>query len=374
MHICSYYIGNELYKNLIGELSYTGITQHVVIPLKNKHLIGKNQLPSKYNTVTYYYKDILKSYDRVFYFHKIGKQLKEIERSLLSSVNIDFVHAHTIFSDGGTAYKLYEKYGIPYVINVRNTDINFFFKYAIHLRPYMYKILTNASKIVFISHSYKKFLLSRLPKKIANDIIGKCEVIPNAMDDFWHKNKSTEKFIENSSDVKLLFIGSLNKNKNLSTVLKVCSLLRSKNYHCTVDIIGDGQEKEANILLAKRLGIDNYVTFYGYVKEKTKIANIMDQAQIFIMPSLTETFGIVYIEAMSRGLPVIYTKDQGIDGFFKDGEVGFSVNPHMEEEIADKILKILNAYVQFSNRSIQRAKDFSWDMISNQYRNDVYKP
>ena len=60
-------------------------------------------------------------------------------------------------------------------------------------------------------------------------------------------------------------------------------------------------------------------------------------AHIFVMPSLTETFGIVFIEALSQGLPLIYTKGQGIDGYFPQGFVGYAYNPL---DVVNGLLKV----------------------------------
>ena len=70
------------------------------------------------------------------------------------------------------------------------------------------------------------------------------------------------------------------------------------------------------------------------------------------MPSKTETFGLVYAEAMSQGLPVIYTRGQGFDGQFEEGEVGYSVDCKDKKEISMKIIDIINNYDVISRNAI----------------------
>lgn len=85
------------------------------------------------------------------------------------------------------------------------------------------------------------------------------------------------------------------------------------------------------------------------------------------MPSKTETFGVVYIEALSQGLPVIYTEGQGIDGFYPDGEIGYGVKYDDLEDFILKIRLIIKRYPEMSYMSIQKSKNFSWDKISDRY-------
>lgn len=371
LHLCSYYIGNKLYKNLIKQISLNGVKQEVFIPIKSEKYIGKNQLSSEFNTINYYYRDILKKWDRLLFYNKITKQMKEVNVSISDIEDVQFIHAHTLFSDGGTAYKLHQKYGINYMVNVRNTDLNFFYKYFIHLRPFMYKILFNASVVVFISHAYKQKMLSLLPKDIVSQIESKCLVIPNGIEDFWHENSLVPKKINNINKISLLFIGLINKNKNLKTVIYACAKLRDQGLNVNLDVIGNGPLEEEMKILCRDLDLKN-VVFHGYLSDEKTISGIMDKSDIFVMPSFNETFGLVYIEAMSRGIPVIYSRGQAIDGFFNDGEVGYAVDSTNNDMIIKAIKKIIANYNQMSIKSISNSKEFNWTEIGKQYIN-LYK-
>ena len=85
------------------------------------------------------------------------------------------------------------------------------------------------------------------------------------------------------------------------------------------------------------------------------------------MPSFTETFGLVYAEAMSQGLPVVYTRGQGFDGQFEEGFAGYSVNSNSPEEIADVIEKIIADYSTISANCISGALQFNWKEIAEKY-------
>ena len=99
---------------------------------------------------------------------------------------------------------------------------------------------------------------------------------------------------------------------------------------------------------------------------------IYRENDIFVMPSITETFGLVYPEAMSQGLPLIYTRGQGFDGQLEDGKVGYSVDCDNPKEIAERIVDITKEYNQLSSNSIANCNRFSWNNIIDSYEK-IYK-
>jgi L-malate glycosyltransferase len=367
LHICSYYIRNKLYSELFEQLSKDGIHQEIFIPIKSKGLVGKNEISPKVGQVNFYYKNILNRTDRFLFNKKTNKQFMELQNSINIKGNIDFIHAHTVFSDGATAYKLNRKYGLKYIVNVRNTDINVFWKLGLHLRKLMFNILSEAENIIFLSPAYMKKTLSLLPQEIVTKIQKKCIVIPNGINDYWHSTTLPMQKKISKEKISLLFIGTVDKNKNLETVLKVCAKLRNDNLNVSLNVLGDGPLLNKYKKLSEDIGIKDFVEFIGYVNDKDKILNVIDESHIFVMPSFKETFGLVYIEAMSRGLPVIYSKGEGIDGIFNEGEVGYAVNPYHVESITQSIKDIYGAYGEVSNRCVINAREFNWESISKKY-------
>ena len=89
------------------------------------------------------------------------------------------------------------------------------------------------------------------------------------------------------------------------------------------------------------------------------------------MPSIHETFGLVYIEAISQNLPVVHTKGQGIDFLFpiESPFVSKSVNAHSVEDICNTIAYIIDHLPEFSNRNVN-FNMFNWSLIAREYYND----
>lgn len=366
IHLCTYYIGNKLFKKLFLQLS-EDVQQTVYIPIKNESLLNNNLIEAK--GLEFHYDVILKKHDRYLYKGKIKKQKNRMEELISSIQSFDIIHAHTLFSDGGTAYLLKKKYGLDYIVSVRNTDIHFFYKYAVHQRPFIHKVLQNAAAVVFISHAYKKKTLDLLPVKVAESIKNKIHVIPNGIDDKWFTIQLMNKKL--SDKLHLLYTGTLNKNKNLMTVLKLVKKLQEEGKDVYLNVAGDGPLKDELIAHTNQEGLKNRVQFYGNVS-KEELINLADQSHIFILPSYKETFGISYIEAISRGVPVIYTRNEGIDGYFPEGSVGYSTDPDDVNEMSEKLNLIIDSYEQISRNCISEAKRFNWEDIAKTYV-DLYK-
>ena len=127
--------------------------------------------------------------------------------------------------------------------------------------------------------------------------------------------------------------------------------------------------KKKNLSIYKRL-IECSNTIYYEPMTKDKLINIYRTADIFALVSEGETFGLVYAEALSQGLPIIYTKGEGFDGQIKDDFVGVSVNPK-REEIIFAINKIFENYYNYSKNTTSVIEKFRWNTIVKKY-NDIY--
>src|SRR5690554_3035608 len=119
LHISNDYSGSTVYMNLVRELDNLGIQQIIYNPVREQSRVGKNAIDFKTKGSKIIYRPILNYHiDRYFYPWKINKILRDIQKQINFS-KIDFIHAHTWYSDGGVAYELSKKYDIPYLIAVR---------------------------------------------------------------------------------------------------------------------------------------------------------------------------------------------------------------------------------------------------------------
>jgi glycosyltransferase involved in cell wall biosynthesis len=97
-----------------------------------------------------------------------------------------------------------------------------------------------------------------------------------------------------------------------------------------------------------------------------EIPAYMASADVFVLPSLSEGFGIAALEAMAMGLPIIATKVGGLLEIIKDGENGFLVEPRNPVEIAEKCVLLLtndDLRASISRNNREKAKDYSWEKV-----------
>lgn len=368
LHLSSSYPFTDLYKNLLQELDNKDIEQTMYVSIKDIALKNKRIIENP-KQINYIFSATFNNVDRYIYYTKIQKIFNDIKKKVDFN-QINLVHTHFLFSDGSIAYKIKKDFGIDYIVAVRNADVNFFFKYGFHIRNHGIKILKEAKKIIFISPAYKEKVLQRyIPEKLKVEIEQKSHIVPNGIDKFWLENVNREKNIKSDrrKEINLIFVGELNKNKNIINSLNAANLLIKKGYYVNFNIIGKGPlEIEIQELIKETKNEKNF-KLYGYVKDKEELLKLYRDSDIFIMPSYHETFGLVYIEAMSQGLPVVYSKGQGIDGYFNEGEVGCAVNPDYPLDIAEGIEKIISSYNEMYKKSVGKVYDFDWEKISERY-------
>ncbi len=147
--------------------------------------------------------------------------------------------------------------------------------------------------------------------------------------------------------VELLYVGKLIKRKHAEYVIAALNSLKD-SLHFNFNVVGVGPEAIALQQMVSNYGLSDRIHFIGSVP-RDAVYEYMKNADIFIMPSIEETLGLVYLEAMMHGCITIGTENEGIDGIIVDGENGFLVKPNSEESV----LAVLKKVIQLSEEQIQ---------------------
>ncbi len=268
------------------------------------------------------------------------------------------LHAHMLFTDGEIACQAHKEFRVPYIVTVRKPDMDWWCWHIPLNRERGFEILRMASAVVFLSPAYKSALLKRLPQVLSADAEKKSFIIPNGIDDFWHRNALPVPGLKPEEEIRILTVGKINTGKNQLTVLKAVERLAAEGLKVRYTVVGEVMDKKVADKLKK-----SPLTDVLPACSKEALMEIYRSNHIFVLPSVTETFGLVYAEAMTQGLPVIYSRGQGFDEQFPEGDAGFAVDCTNPAAIGDAVLKILESYEEISSRCIQLSGKFRWDSV-----------
>lgn len=233
---------------------------------------------------------------------------------IYSDFPFDIIHAHMALPDGFSGMLLSQRYDKRLVLTFRGTDM-------------VRKHRAMKSTLKAFRQADRIFTPSPHLQELAKEQLGvNSTVIPNGVD--------PREIFEGESELEQRYEGKY-------VILSVSRLLRSKGIDLNMGalrrlkkdygdlhyiIVGDGPERERLQKLAENLTIKNSVEFIGW-QSHHKAMEYMSICDIFSLPSWQETFGLVYLEAMAQGKPIIGCRGQGVDGIVKEGETGLLAKP-----------------------------------------------
>lgn len=170
------------------------------------------------------------------------------------------------------------------------------------------------------------------------------------------------------------FVGRLDPIKRIPDLLHAIKLL---DEHVRLDIFGEGSERKHIETLVRELQLSDRVTLHGAIADSRAA---LRQIDLLVLPSAAEGFGLVLIEAMAAGVPVVATNVAGIRDAVRDGETGLLVPPFAPADLAQAIEQ-LRGDAALRNRLIAQAREdvcqrFTWETVLPQYRQmlELYVP
>lgn len=265
----------------------------------------------------------------------------------------DILHAHYIMPDGFIANKLAKKINKPYVVSVRQGDIDRLrlIEHGCLYESMYYKVLKQASAVISINHSIASYLFERfsvhsytLPHGVPSEIISK-------------KKKVVSKTLQVVTCAQLI------DRKNIDWIIN-SFLDLSSEYDIELTIIGAGPLEKK---LTPYFGLPG-INYLGSLS-KDNVMNVFSSSDVFVLPSDNETFGMVYIEAAAKGCLIIGKKDTGVDGYFKNNYDALFVSE--QDELTFLLKKILTNKIDWRKKAEKGQENvrnnFTWDVIKKQY-------
>lgn len=370
LHICGDFFISPVHLSLYKELDELGVEQIVFSPTDYR---------DKDRELTYYqfkcpnsriiYSKPLKRYHSYLYGLKIHNLVKQIEDSVDMST-ISLINTSLVCKEGAVACKLSQKYGIKYVTSVRNTDLNYYFKYYKWRVAYFEKVMKSASKIVCISKMYSRRIAETVSKETASKIENNLEVIYNGVNQLYIENRYVHPDYLGKT-IKLVYTGGFQRNKNILNVIAAIKLLRAKGYD--IEFFAIGKNLKNHVEPDYLSEVEEVIHPLEWVhaldaQPKEQLMLSLREYAIFTMLSHTETFGLSYVEALSQGLPVIYTEGEGFDDIYPEGMVGYHANSRDVNDIAHSIEKAIKNYPQLKENVDQLDMSiFEWPTIAKKY-------
>ena len=281
------------------------------------------------------------------------KNAKKALKNLLEKEDIDIIHGHYLFPAGAAAVEVGKEYGIKTYVTAHGSDMFELYKSQPLMRPTIKNVLKDADGVFAVSNALKHEI-------VATGVVGiadKTKISWNSVDvdKFSLKNNdSFKKEFKLEDKPIVLFVGNLIKRKNVDSLLEAKKIANSDYY---LVVVGDGPLYKK---LTKKVEDENIrdVIFTG---SRGDVENIIPSCDLLILPSYSESFGLVLIEALACGKPVIGSDVGGISEIIND-DVGLLINPKKVSTIAKAIDKLVNdedLRLILSMNARNRALDFS---------------
>lgn len=286
-------------------------------------------------------------------------------RQLARANDYDIFHFYFGLPTGLLALYVHWVLKKPYVIALRGSDVPGYDNTQRYLRP-LHRLLRPLSRFIW-SRAAAVTAISDHLRALAHGTMSDIDisVIRNAVD--------TEMFPRTTRSrrpgpLRLVCVCRLIRRKGLEHLVHAVGDLRDLG--AELEIVGSGQQYEYLASLIDRLGLADRITLTGYVPRE-RLADHYNAADIFVLPSISESFGQVLLEAMSTGLPVIASRVGGIPEFVEHGVGGLLIEPGSREAIVGAVRQLAaepELRRAMGARNYRQARDeHHWSSVARQY-------
>jgi len=292
--------------------------------------------------------------------------------SVVKNEKLDLLHVHYAIPHASAAYMAKQilrthNIIIPVVTTLHGTDITLVGKDASY-EPVVTFSINQSDGVTAVSKDLRKETYQFF--KITNDI----EVIPNFIDLEKFKKQKKDHFkkaICPNGEALIVHTSNFRRVKRIGDVIQVSYNLQ-KVIPSKLLMIGDGPERGHAETLCRDLGISDNVRFLGKLEAVEEVLSVAD---LFLMPSEKESFGLAALEAMACEVPVISSNTGGIPELNVQGVTGFLSNVGDVEDMTQKALFILDKdhLPQFKLNALKRAQEFDITRILPLYENYYVK-
>jgi len=285
----------------------------------------------------------------------------------LKSQQFDLIHGHKLTTEGYLAFMLSKKRGVPYIISVRGgSDVHNSNRCKMH-RPLFAKIFRQAKAVLWVSPWAKATLCEHLGLDVQA-----CHLFPNICDIELKSPPAVSLETQTPHFISVVNF-SYYERKGVLPLLDAFKQLSEQGFQYKLDVYGYGDESNKALVehYCRQLELNNTVHFHGAIAQHA-LRQRMVNATGLLLPSLNETFGMAYIEALSVGIPIVYMANTGVDGFFDEYDIGVRCQTQDVEALAQAVAILAQQQSRFKaglhtmwvNRYLER---FTATVIAQDY-------
>jgi len=286
---------------------------------------------------------------------------------------IDVIHTHWVLPNGLIGAFCKKIFGIPHITTAHAGDV-FTIEKSKFLKIFGSFVLKSADVITANSGFTKNSIVSI--EKSVNDNV---QIIPMGVDkQRFMKKGSTRAPLPPAT---ILTIGRLVEKKGIKFLIMAMEIVVKAYPDAKLIIGGDGPERENLVTLRNSLKLEKNVEFTGFIPRE-KISSVYASADIFVLPSIemksgdTEGLGVVLLEAMASGVPVVGSNTGGIVDIIEDRKTGLLVKPGDTNDLADKLLILLSnedlRNTLSANATHLIDNKFSWDIVTEKFSRIIW--
>lgn len=287
-------------------------------------------------------------------------------QQLVEQYAIDLVHTQGVSRNAAYAMQLSRLTQTPLVATFQGIEVQSIFHTNIPPRLYRWqrywneRIVAAASRVTTCSHDLGQQLVRLAPSAAA-----KLTVIHNGVD--------LAPFVRQPASERehLLLIGRVVHKKGFDIALRAFAMLKQQRPTPIPHLViaGDGPERAKLQALAGSLNIQDKTRWLGAVTDRDQIARLFAKSRVVLVPSREEPFGIVCLEALAAGCPVVASRVGGIPEIVRDGIDGLLVPPEDPAAMAEALGRMLDQQTTVAPPATlqERAAQFSWDQIGARY-------
>lgn len=279
------------------------------------------------------------AFPRGWFFATSGKRMyqgiRKLVKNLYQEFSFDLIHAHVALPDGYASALIARELRLPIIVTIHGQDLQYTVHKGVRYQRILAFVFNSASRIILVSNKLKR---------LAEQYLGfhdKLVVIPNGVDPTKVVVRGPKSSEDYDKKINLLSVSNLIATKGIDLNLIALERLCKKYPQLHYWVIGEGPLERGLRQLAAKLKLGDRVEFLGRQPHPV-VMQYMSECDIFVLPSWNEGFGVVYLEAMAHGKPVIGCQGEGIEDVVEHGKTGLLVKPRDVESLIEALDYLLS--------------------------------